>query len=318
MKKSASFFYKLKIWSFIAFTTIVFVKCNDENPNAQHYTDTPTQGTIHISVDESFKPIIDSQIQVFESQYPKAKIIAEYKPEAECIKDLEKDSTRMIIITREPNASEKSYVLNKIGVKLNWERVAYDAMAIVVNKQSKDSLFSVADLKSILAGTFSKPYKVVMDGLSATSNVRFAKDSILGGAPFGKNVQAADNSLGVIDYVSKTPDAIGFVGVSWVGTNDADQNHFSDKVIVAKLRCDSCPGTPYRLPLQGYMALGEYKLIRGLYVILKENGFGLGSGFNGFLKSPQTGQLIFKRAYLLPAMLSYEIRKMEVDESTPK
>lgn len=316
MKKTTFFLHSLKTYSFVAFVSILFIRCNNANPNAQRFSDNPTEGTIHISVDESFKPIIDSQIQVFESQYPKAKIIAEYKPEAECIKDLQKDSTRLIIITRQPNANEITYVYNKIGVQLKWDKVAYDAMTIVLNKQAKDSLFSVADLKSILSGTFSKPYKVVMDGLTATSNVRFAKDSILGGAPFGKNVQAADNSLGVIDYVSKTPDAIGFVGVSWIGVNDAEQNHFSDKIKVAQLRCDSCSGMPFRLPLQGYMALGEYKLIRGLYVILKENGLGLGSGFSGFLKSLQTGQLIFKRAYLLPAMVSYEIRKMEVDESS--
>lgn len=314
MNKLPFFLYNLKLLPLVMLAAIAFISCNDANPNAQHFSDSPTEGTVYISVDESFKPIIDSQIQVFESQYPKAKIIAEYKPEAECIKDLQKDSTRMIIITREPNANEIIYVQNKIGVRLNWDKVAYDAMTIVVNKQAKDSLFSMTDLKSILSGTFSKPYKVVMDGLTATSNVRFAKDSILGGAPFGKNVQAADNSQGVLDYVSKTPDAIGFVGVGWVGVSDAEQTHFSDKVKVAKLRCDSCPGTPYRLPLQGYMALGEYKLIRGLYVILKENGLGLGSGFIGFLKSPNTGQLIFKRAYLLPAMLSYEIRKMEVEQ----
>ena len=29
--------------------------------------ETPTSGTIHISVDESFRPVIDSQIKVFES-----------------------------------------------------------------------------------------------------------------------------------------------------------------------------------------------------------------------------------------------------------
>ena len=37
---------------------------------------------------------------VFEALHPKTKIIAEYKPEAECFKDLMKDSTKMIIVTR--------------------------------------------------------------------------------------------------------------------------------------------------------------------------------------------------------------------------
>ena len=68
-----------------------------------------SSGTIHISVDESFKPVIDSQIQVFEALYPKAKIIAEYKPEAECFKDLIKDSTRMIIVTRGLTDEEEKF-----------------------------------------------------------------------------------------------------------------------------------------------------------------------------------------------------------------
>src|SRR6202142_2010012 len=62
--------------------------------------DTTNSGTIHISVDESSKPVMDSQIQVFEALYPKAKIIADYKPEAECFKELIRDGTRMIIVTR--------------------------------------------------------------------------------------------------------------------------------------------------------------------------------------------------------------------------
>src|SRR5687767_8142570 len=69
--------------------------------------DTTTRGTIHISVDESFKPIIDSQIRVFESSYPNAKIIAHYKAEAECLKDLDNDSIRMVIVTRALSKSEE-------------------------------------------------------------------------------------------------------------------------------------------------------------------------------------------------------------------
>src|ERR1700710_163604 len=146
--------YKLRLFVIATVIATAFSKCDDVNPNTQRFTDSQSEGTIHISVDESFKPIIDSQIQVFESQYPKAKIIAEYKPEADCIKDLDKDSTRLIIVTRQPNQGEITYIQKKIGVNLNWDKVAYDAMTMVVNKQSKDTTFSLADLKNILAGTF--------------------------------------------------------------------------------------------------------------------------------------------------------------------
>ncbi|RYE37817.1 MAG: hypothetical protein EOP21_13295, partial [Hyphomicrobiales bacterium] len=39
-------------------------------------TDDGGSGTIHISVDESFKPVIDSEIAVFEGLHPGAHIIA--------------------------------------------------------------------------------------------------------------------------------------------------------------------------------------------------------------------------------------------------
>src|SRR6266446_3671386 len=82
----------------LAFLFLTGNSCN--GPNVRTDIDTPRSGVIHISVDESFKPVIDSQIQVFEALYPEAKVIADYKPEAECFKDLIKDSTRMIIVTR--------------------------------------------------------------------------------------------------------------------------------------------------------------------------------------------------------------------------
>jgi len=47
--------------------------------------------------------------------------------------------------------------------------------------------------------------------------------------------------------------------------------------------------------------------VRGIYYILKENYFGLGSGFANFLES-ERGQLIFKRAYLGPAKINFLVR----------
>ena len=43
--------------------------------------DTPNEGTIHISVEQSFKPFIDEQLKVFASSYPKANFIVHYKSE---------------------------------------------------------------------------------------------------------------------------------------------------------------------------------------------------------------------------------------------
>src|SRR6185295_20298736 len=81
--------YKVKN---VLFVVLFFLLNGCKNSTVDQQSDTIDSGTIYISVDESFKPVIDSEIQVFEALHPEAKIIPTYKPEAECIKDFGIDS----------------------------------------------------------------------------------------------------------------------------------------------------------------------------------------------------------------------------------
>ena len=81
---------KHKINTFFLFVfvcSILLSACNNDSKNKQVVNDTPTSGTINISVDESFRPVIEEAIKVYEGSFPDAHIIAHYKPEAECFKD---------------------------------------------------------------------------------------------------------------------------------------------------------------------------------------------------------------------------------------
>lgn len=274
--------------------------------------ETPTSGSINISVDESFQPIIDSEIKVFESSFPNAHITPHYKPEAACFRDLAADSARMIIVTRGLTLKEDSFFLQgPAHYEPTSELLAYDAIAVIVNNQSKDSIFNIKDLQAMLNGE-DKQHQPVLDGLSATSTVRYALDSILRGQPMGKNVMAARSSQKVIDYVAENPRAVGFIGVSWIGDpNDPNQQSFLKKVTIASLRCTSCRGETYIKPFQADIALRRYPLVRGLYYILKENFSGVGNNFVNFLDY-ERGQLIFHKSYLFPARMSFEIRDAQI------
>jgi len=290
----------------VVFFVSVLAGCN--NAEQKPFGDTTNSGTINISVDESFKPVIDSQIKVFEASYKDAKIIAHYKPEAECLKDLNNDSIRMVIITRALTDKEVDLLTKKEQFSPLQGKIAYDAVALIVNNQAKDSIFDMTDVRSILKGTSGYKLRPVMDGLSATSTVRYAMDSILQGHPMGKNVTAATSSQGVIDYVSNNPDAIGFVGVSWIGNpEDTTQISFLKKVRIASIRCGICPQETYVKPYQANIAMRRYPLVRGLYYVLKENYDGLGNGFANFMLY-ERGQLIFRRAYLWPAKMQFIVR----------
>jgi phosphate transport system substrate-binding protein len=275
--------------------------------------ETPTFGTIHISVDESFKPVIDSQIKVFESSFPDAHIIADYEPEAKCLRDLSTDSTRMILVTRGLTPEEGNFYNDSFHVRPSFDVLAYDAIAVIVNPASKDSIFEIKDLVAMLNGTDTK-HQPVMDGVSATSTVRYCKDSILKGQPLSKNVTAARNSEDVVNYVANNPRAVGFIGVSWIGDrSDPNDTSFLKKVHVAAIQCVTCLGGTDVRPYQANIALKRYPLVRSLYYILKENWSGIGNNFVNFLKY-ERGQLIFSKAFLWPAGMHFELRDVQISK----
>jgi phosphate transport system substrate-binding protein len=281
------------------------------NSSGNQIKETPTNGTINISVDESFKPVIDSEIKVFESSFPDAKIIVHYKSEADCFRDLAKDSTRMIIVTRGLTKQEENFYQDSIHFIPIYGNLAYDAIAIIVNNKSKDTILSIKDVQSLLNGT-TKNKQIVMDGVSATSTVRFVIDSVLKGQPLGKNVVAARSSEAVINYVADNENAVGFIGVSWVGDqDDVQQLRFLQKIKIAAVQCTSCLAETYVQPYQANIALKRYPFIRGLYYILKEDFRGVGNNFVNFLQF-ERGQLIFSRAYLWPARMSFQIRDTKI------
>lgn len=291
----------------VVFTALLVAGCTGRSSRAD--LDSPSSGTIHISVDESFKPVIDSQIQVYEALNPGTKIIAEYKTEAECFEDFKNDSTRMIIVTRGLNKEEENYYREKLKLRPSWSKVANDGVALIINKDEPDSLFTLNKLKGILTGTTGDPQKVVFDGLQGSSGFRFAQDSILKGEAFDTaRVFGEKGSLEVIRYVEKHKNVIGFIGVSWVGNpEDTTQLSFLSKVKIASVLCN-CEDDAYVKPYQANIMTRRYPLVRGLYYIIKEDYTGLATGFANFMEY-ERGQLIFRRAYLGPAKLNFSIRK---------
>ena len=313
MKKSR---IQLRNLAYLVLLSIVLFSCESNKKKAKVIIgdDTINSGTIHISVDESFAPIIDEQIKVFMSQNPNAKIIPDYKPEAECLKDLLKDSTRMVIVTRGLTENEELFYKDTLSFVPMWGKLANDAITVVTHIQAEDTLFSVAEIKSMLNGTTGYKYELVMDGLKATSTVRFLIDSVLRGQPMEGKVMAAQNSEGVIQYVSTHPNALGFIGVSWIGNkDDSTQLSFQKSVNIAALQCANCDEEVYVRPYQANIAMKRYPLNRGVYYILKENYSGLGKGFVNFL-THEKGQLIFRRGYLVPDRMALQIRKANVSE----
>ena len=288
--------------------------CKSYDEQERELPDTYRRGTIRVSADESFKPIIDAQVQVYESNYPGTKILVDYKPEADCLRDMLVDSVRMVIATRKSSVAEKEAVADSLKIGLEDLVVARDAVAVIINPQSADSFFTMNEIKAILRGDFNKNLIPVFDGVKATSTIRFIIDSILKGDTLTSKAMAARSSAEVIDYIAKTPGAVGFIGVSWVGNkDDSAQLGFLKRVKIANIESAKLPGK-YVLPYQVNIYDGNYPMVRDLVYILKERHKGLGQGFGDFMGG-EKGQLIFKRAYLVPALRDFILRKAQLNET---
>ncbi len=281
-------------------------------------TNTPTSGEVSISVDESFQPIIESQVHTFESIYKNAQLGATYKSEGAVVQDLLNDSTRIAILSRELTPQEKA-VFDKRKVIPRVTKIAIDAVALIVNNSNPDSLLTLDQVKEIFNGK-AKSWKdlnsksdleditiVFQNNNSSTS--RYVMDSLVADHKLPQNTFASNSHISLIDYVSENKNALGVIGVNWISDlDDTTAVGFQKQIRVIGISTEANPITTesYYQPYQAYIAQGVYPLRRYLYIINTEGRAGLGTGFASFVAG-DNGQRIFLKSGLVPSTMPVRV-----------
>lgn len=274
-------------------------------------TDTPTSGTIQFVSDESLSPIIDEERSQFEFQYPNAKLKPLYTDEITGLQMIKDFKTTLLFTTRDLKDSEIAYLKTKSNVIPSVFPIGYDGLAFIVNRNNNDTCITVNDLKRILTGKATKwsdivpgskrgDIEVVFDNTrSATTN--FVVDSVLNGEKIGQNVFAAKTSKQVIDYVDKTPNAIGVIGSNWLNDRrDSTNTTFKKNIHVVQVSVkDVATEMNSWKPYQAYLLDGRYPFVRTIYAIVVDPHRALPWSFANFITNPK-GQLILFKAGLLP------------------
>jgi len=297
------------------------VACN--NSGKPTIEDTPTSGNIKISVDESFAPIIDSHVYTFQKLYKYATVKASYKSEGEAVKDLLRDSARVIVVSR-LLTPEENKVFENIKLRPRITKVAVDGVALVVHPDNQDTLLAISQLQDIFTGKVASwkqlnprsnlsDITIVFDNNNSSTS-RYVIDSINNKQPLPAKAFVSKSNPALIDYVSKNPNAIGVIGVNWISDfDDSTAIGFLKKIKVVAVGRTNNRANPdsYFQPFQGYLAQGNYPLRRDLYIISREARAGLGTGFASFVAGDK-GQRIFLKSGLLPATMP--IRLVSVKE----
>lgn len=279
--------------------------------NPKDYGESPTTGDIKITADETFRNIIENEIGVFEKIYIYANITPSYKPETDAINDLLRDSVRLMVGARKLTEEEEKY-FNSKKIFPKQTKIAIDGIALIINKDNKDTLITVKDLKKIMLGDITSwkelnsqskldEIKVVFDN-TRSSTVRYIIDSVTKTNKLSPKLSALRFNTDVVDYVTNNANSIGIIGVSWVSdSSDSTSLSFLKKIKVMYVSNEETAtiDNSYQ-PYQAYIAQKQYPLRRDIYVINCDPKNGLPSGFASFLASDR-GQRIILRAGILPA-----------------
>ncbi len=313
------------IFNFIIGLTLILglaLSCKDKPKNGR--TDTYSSGTIKFVSDESFCPIIEEEIEVFQSIYPDAKVIPQYTNELDAVNMLMRGKTCLAITTRKFTEREFKNLKDRKFLPVAIP-LAYDGLALIVNNTNPDTIISIKDLRLILSGKVSKWEKlypgsklgdieVAFDN-KQSSTVHFCVDSLLGGRPINSpNIYAVNKSAEVIDFVEKHPNSIGIIGSNWLNDKrDTTNVTFKRNIrVMAVSKIHPATVESSWKPYQFYLYNGNYPLVRTIYALLNDPYHGLPWGFTNFIAADHRGQLIIHKAGLLPYRANMAVREVFV------
>lgn len=320
-----------KLYNHISSITIVFMvvvlsslitSCG----GSKKPTNTSTSGLAKVMCDESFENILNQEIDVFEYTYPNASIMPFYVSESAAIDSLINFKTGLIIITRDLPKEQVEYIKKKNGMCYS-QRIAVDAIALIVNKNNPIDSLSMSELHELLSGSATTwkqlnngtndTVKIVFDN-AGSSTARYMREKILGGKPFTSHVYAQKSNPNVFKTVRDNKNAIGIIGVSWL-SDDMKGDQAIDETSVENLSKEDTTATDFNSevkvlkiykdgakkafkPYQAYIYDGSYPLYRNIYAICASPRGSLSHGFFSFLTG-FVGQKIIMKTGILPSII---------------
>ncbi len=275
-------------------------------------TETTTRGDIKIIVDESFQPLFDTEVYTFTHIYTYAKITPIYKPEIDVINDFMKDSVKVIASSKKLTEDQIKYLRDTLVIA-RTTTFAYDALALVTNKENQDTLLKYETVKDIFLGKITTWKKIdpksklndisIIFDNTKSGNIRYFKEKFEISEKLPANFFAVNSNKEVIDYVSKNKNALGILSVNWISDkNDSLSMSFIRKINVVAISQPYLADDYYYRPMPGSIYDKSYPFVREIYLISRESFKGLGSGFIQWACAEQ-GQRIVLRSGLVPATM---------------
>lgn len=274
--------------------------------------ETPTRGNIKILADESFQPLIETEVFTFTHLYDLAKITPVYKPEVDVINDFMNDSVPVIVTSKKLTEDQIKYLRDTLII-VRTTTFAYDALALVTNRENNDTLLNYQTIKDIFLGKIKNwkeidqksklnDISIIFDN-TKSGNIRYFREKFEISEKLPSNFFAVNSNKEVIDFVSKNKNAMGIVSVNWISDeDDSTSRSFIKKINVLAISQPFLADDTFYRPYPGSIYDKSYPFVREIYLISREIFKGLGSGFIQWACAEQ-GQRIVLKSGLVPATM---------------
>jgi phosphate transport system substrate-binding protein len=276
---------------FLVITLVTSCKQSNKDDGKE----TILKGKTTILVDETFLPLIEDQVTIFQSEY-KAEITLQGKSENELIQAFLKDTSRIAVLSRMLTPNEKKY-FDQLKIKPKVTPIGKDAIALISNKGNNDTLIALEDVVSFMRGKEVKGLKGLVFDNPNSSTVRYMNELAGLTSLSAKNVYSFKTNEEVVKFIAENEGMVGFVGLNYLYQPSAAVADNLQNINVLNVKAKGA--NQYFAPSQNNLAEGTYPLARDLYIINCQGYSGLGMGFASFVAG-DIGQRIILKSGLLP------------------
>jgi len=285
---------RFKVYTLLLSIVFIFFNCK-KNENEETSDESILKGKATIFVDETIMPILEDEVEVFESKYD-ARFTLVSKSESEVLNSLFSKEAKIVVIARDLTKKELNlFEGKKIVPKIT--KFAVDGIAFVANKSNNDTLIALKDVIGFMKGERGSKIKGLVFDNPNSSTVSYMNNLAgITGLP-DKDVYAVKNNNEVLKFVAENEGMIGVVGVNWLSQPEPSMQPIINKINVLSVKGLNKEG--YFAPSQNNFAEGTYPLLRDLFVVNCQGTSGLGMGIASFMAG-DIGQRIVLKSGLLP------------------
>jgi len=306
--------YKFKsVLSSVFLFSALFCIFSCSNPKAKiGDEESATSGKIKIGVDDAYRLLLDTELYVFSSIYKNAHITPIYKPEVDVLNDLLHDSVHYAVLSTKLTKEQEDFLKEKQLV-VRYTKIAYDGVALIVNKSNKDSILRYDKVKDLITGKITNwkefgrgsnlgKVQVVFDN-EKSSTIRYFKEKF-GLKAFPSTFSAVKSNEEIINHIKRNPGSVGILSTNWISDKEdsVSRSILKDVAVVSMSPEYNSDSDDFFGPHQAYLKDKSYPFIREVYVVSRETYTGLGAGFTAFMAGEQ-GQRIILKSGLLPSVM---------------